>query len=101
MALLHVQMLARLPEGYKVRLYPDICHTLTAMYPVPDWSFIWANTHGRQVVNPLPRHYGYARLKTPASNYATRVSHLLTRVSYCFSVEIRSRSGLIVHTVVS
>jgi hypothetical protein len=53
-------MLARLPEGYKVRLYPDICHTLTAMYPVPDWSFIWANTHGRQVVNPLPRHYGYA-----------------------------------------
>ena len=51
------QMLARLPLGYKVRLYPDICHTLTAMYPVPDWSFIWANTHGRQVVNPLPRHY--------------------------------------------
>ena len=25
------QMLARLPPGYKVRLYPDICHTLTAV----------------------------------------------------------------------
>lgn len=60
------QMLSRLPPAntttgppspLKVRLYPDICHTLTAMYPVPDWSYVWANTHGRQVVNPLPRHY--------------------------------------------
>ena len=38
------QMLARIPAHYKVRLYPDICHTLTAQYPVPDWSFVWANS---------------------------------------------------------
>eukprot|EP01043_Picozoa_sp_COSAG02_P009425 COSAG02_NODE_319_length_24795_cov_20.998502_13_plen_533_part_00 len=62
------EMLARLPMGYRVRLYPDICHTLTAMYPVPDWSFIWANTHGRQVVNPLPRHYAdVIKMNTNAS----------------------------------
>ena len=33
----------------QVRLYPDVSHTLTAMYPVPDWHFAWAFTHGRQV----------------------------------------------------
>lgn len=53
-------MAARLPAGYALRLYPDICHTLTAMLPVPNWHFAWAFTAGRQAVNPLPRHYAAA-----------------------------------------
>jgi hypothetical protein len=36
-------------DAVQVRLYPDVSHTLTAMYPVPDWHFAWAFTHGRQV----------------------------------------------------
>lgn len=36
-------------DAAQVRLYPDVSHTLTAMYPVPDWHFAWAFTHGRQV----------------------------------------------------
>ena len=36
-------------NAVQVRLYPDVSHTLTAMYPVPDWHFAWAFTHGRQV----------------------------------------------------
>jgi len=51
-------LLAQLPAGYVVRLYPDLSHTLTAMLPVPDWHFAWAFTAGRQMINPLPRHYG-------------------------------------------
>ena len=62
-------------DALQVRLYPDVSHTLTAMYPVPDWHFAWAFTHGRQVCdvcdetcpwmcdpnccqtpNPLPSH---------------------------------------------
>ena len=36
-------------DALQVRLYPDVSHTLTAMYPVPDWHYAWAFTHGRQV----------------------------------------------------
>ena len=51
-----IDFLSRLPPGYSVRFYPDICHTLTCMLPVPNWHFAWAFTAGRHFVNPLPRH---------------------------------------------
>ena len=52
-----IDLLSRLPWGYPVRLYPDICHTLTAMLPVPDWHYAWAFTGGRHFINPQPRHH--------------------------------------------
>ena len=29
---------ARTPAKYRIRRYPDICHTLRCQYPVPDWD---------------------------------------------------------------
>ena len=58
-ALLASLAAAQLP--YKVRLYPDLCHTLTCMLPVPDWHRAWAFTHGREpAANPQPAHHGAA-----------------------------------------
>jgi hypothetical protein len=49
--------ISKISPQYKIRLYPDICHTLTAMYPVPDWHYAWAFTEGRQFPNPMPLHF--------------------------------------------
>eukprot|EP01052_Picozoa_sp_SAG31_P003144 SAG31_NODE_118_length_24006_cov_8.219266_4_plen_620_part_00 len=57
------QLLARLPNGYALRQYPDLSHSLAAMYPQPNWHRAWALTHGRLVVNPSPkRHSAIARM---------------------------------------
>ena len=50
-------MLNAIPSGYQMRLYPDLSHTLTAMYPIPDWHYVWAFTAGREAVNPQPEHH--------------------------------------------
>jgi hypothetical protein len=38
-----------IPKGYAVRQYPDICHSRSAQYAIPDWHWAWQFTHGRQV----------------------------------------------------
>ena len=40
--------------GVSVRQYPDITHTLSSQFPVPNWHPAWSLTHGRQTVCPLP-----------------------------------------------
>jgi len=42
------------PERYPIRFYPDITHSLTCQYPVPDWDVAYALTEGREIVNPRP-----------------------------------------------
>ena len=37
-----------------VRLYPDITHSLSCQYPVPDWDIAYAMTLGRECINPRP-----------------------------------------------
>lgn len=37
-----------------VRLYPDITHSLSCQYPVPDWDLAFAMTLGRECINPRP-----------------------------------------------
>lgn len=37
-----------------IRLYPDITHSLSCQYPVPDWDVAYAMTLGRECVNPRP-----------------------------------------------
>jgi hypothetical protein len=65
-------MLEALPPGYRVRLYPDLSHTLTAMYPVPDWHFAWAFTEGRQAVNPMPVHHAAIVRTNVNSSFGSR-----------------------------
>jgi hypothetical protein len=43
-----------MPEHYPVRLYPDITHSISCQYPVPDWDIAFALTEGREVINPRP-----------------------------------------------
>lgn len=42
------------PERYPIRFYPDITHSLTCQYPVPDWDVAYALTEGREIINPRP-----------------------------------------------
>lgn len=45
---------ARIDPRYKIRLYPDITHSLRAQYPVPDWDLAHAQTSNREPINPRP-----------------------------------------------
>jgi len=48
------------PDRYPIRHYPDITHTLSCQYPVPDWDVAYALTEGREPINPRP--LGQARI---------------------------------------
>lgn len=37
-----------------IRRYPDITHSLSCQYPVPDWDLAFAMTLGRECINPRP-----------------------------------------------
>jgi hypothetical protein len=38
-----------------IRRYPDITHSLSSQYPVPNWDLSLAMTLGRECINPRPR----------------------------------------------
>lgn len=38
-----------------IRMYPDITHSLSSQYPVPDWDIAYAMTLGRECINPRPK----------------------------------------------
>jgi hypothetical protein len=44
----------RLHKDLPIRHYPDITHTRTSQYPVPDWDAAFAFTEAREPVNPRP-----------------------------------------------
>ncbi|MBK5297664.1 MAG: hypothetical protein JJE40_10940 [Vicinamibacteria bacterium] len=44
----------KIDSRYKIRLYPDITHSLRAQYPVPDWDIAHAQTSNREPINPRP-----------------------------------------------
>ncbi|MDR3635681.1 MAG: hypothetical protein P4L84_17900 [Isosphaeraceae bacterium] len=44
----------RVPAKYPLRLYPDITHSLSCQFPVPDWDLAFALTQGREGINPRP-----------------------------------------------
>ncbi|HEX5024142.1 MAG TPA: hypothetical protein VFV68_02675 [Agriterribacter sp.] len=41
--------------GIPIRRYPDITHSLSSQYPIPDWDVAYAMTLGRECVNPRPQ----------------------------------------------
>lgn len=42
------------PSKYPIRLYPDLTHNKICQYPVPWWDIAYANTLGREAINPRP-----------------------------------------------
>jgi hypothetical protein len=46
---------AAIPKRYPIRHYPDITHSRTCQYPVPDWDVAFAVTQAREGINPRPR----------------------------------------------
>lgn len=44
----------RVKAEIPIRRYPDITHSLSCQYPVPDWDVAFAMTLGRECVNPRP-----------------------------------------------
>lgn len=67
-----VQMVERLPPGYELRQYPDISHSLAAMYPQPNWHRAWAFSHGRLAINPSPRRFGDIAVMNMNATYSQR-----------------------------
>ena len=62
------------PPGLPVRQYPDICHSESAQYEIFKLDPRLAATHGRLVVNPMPRwFYNIAKLRMNASFTAHQV----------------------------
>jgi len=58
-----------------IRMYPDITHSLSAQYPVPDWDLAYAMTLGRECINPRPKdekhiHNRFAHNGTGSISYS-------------------------------
>lgn len=48
------ELRAIVPDQYPIRNYPDITHTLSSQFPVPNWDPAFALTIGREPINPRP-----------------------------------------------
>jgi hypothetical protein len=58
-----------------IRLYPDITHSYSCQYPVPQWDLAFAMTLGRECINPRPVdekliHNRYASLAQGSISYS-------------------------------
>ena len=58
-----------------IQLYPDITHSISCQYPVPDWDIAFAMTLGRECINPRPEdekhiHNLYAPLASGSISYS-------------------------------
>jgi len=65
----------RINPTVRIRLYPDITHSLSCQYPVPDWDLAYAMTLGRECINPRPDdekyiHHLYAELAQGSISYS-------------------------------
>jgi hypothetical protein len=54
------QLRAAIPARYPIRHYPDITHSRSCQYPVPDWDAAFSVTEARECINPRP--LGEARI---------------------------------------
>lgn len=52
-----------------IRMYPDITHSLSSQYPVPDWDLAYAMTLGRECINPRP--YAEKQIQNVFARYGT------------------------------
>lgn len=56
------------PSKYPIRRYPDITHSMSCQYEVPDWDRAYRITEGREPINPRPR--GYAKIFRDLQQYS-------------------------------
>jgi hypothetical protein len=61
------QFRERVPKHYPIRFYPDITHSTSCQYPVPNWDVAYALTEGRECINPRPE--GEANIMRRMSPY--------------------------------
>eukprot|EP01052_Picozoa_sp_SAG31_P013614 SAG31_NODE_822_length_11777_cov_11.328738_6_plen_1264_part_00 len=43
------------PSRFPIRQYSDLCHTVHAQFPMPNWHYAWALVHVRNPITVLPR----------------------------------------------
>ncbi|MEP7258997.1 MAG: alpha-glucuronidase family glycosyl hydrolase [Flavitalea sp.] len=48
------QVRQQMKKNIPIRQYPDITHSLSCQYPVPEWDLAYAITLGRECYNPRP-----------------------------------------------
>jgi hypothetical protein len=63
------ELRSAVPARYPIRHYPDITHSRTCQYPVPDWDTAFAMTEAREAINPRPR--GEAQIFHVTQPYTT------------------------------
>ena len=51
-----------------IRMYPDITHSLSCQYPIPQWDLAYAITFGRECYNPRP--YQEKQIQNVFAKYA-------------------------------
>ncbi|MHC4259364.1 MAG: beta-N-acetylhexosaminidase family protein, partial [Planctomycetota bacterium] len=56
------------PAQYPIRRYPDITHSRSSQYAVPNWDSAYKGTLGREPINPRPR--AYAKIFRDLQQYA-------------------------------
>jgi hypothetical protein len=56
------------PPQYPIRRYPDITHSRSSQYAVPNWDPAYKGTLGREPINPRPR--AYAKIFRDLQQYA-------------------------------
>jgi len=56
------------PGRYPIRRYPDITHSRSCQYAVPNWDRAYRSTEGREPINPRPR--GYAKIFRDLQQYS-------------------------------
>ena len=44
----------RIPKQYPIRHYPDITHSFSSQYSVPEWDLAFPLTEAREAINPRP-----------------------------------------------
>lgn len=61
------------PEQYRLRNYPDITHTRSCQFPVPNWDAAYALTEGREPINPRPLAQAaiFRHTQPPADGFLT------------------------------
>jgi len=62
------QLRKLIPAKYPIRRYPDITHSRSSQYAVPDWDRAYRSTEGREPINPRPR--AYAKIFRDLQQYA-------------------------------
>ncbi len=48
------ELRAAIDPSIPIRRYPDITHSLSSQYPIPEWDLSFAATLGRECINPRP-----------------------------------------------